>query len=509
MKKKILALGLVALCCASMLAFTSCKKSSGKEDEGNESSVQSIEGTTGIEYTLSDNGEYYVISGFNGTAKKVVCGDTYKDLPVKEIGNYAFFNTNIETLTIADSIEKIGEYAFFNCDYLYDVDFGTGLKVIDDYAFSACRSFVNVNLPEGVTHINACAFFSSGVINVNIPDSIEFIGLDAFDLCESLRVNRFDTALYLGNPNNKFAALIIIDDSVSEKSSCAVHKDTKIVASGAFKDYALESITIPNGVRGIGDLAFFNCSRLVSISLPDNLTTIGVSAFAYCNSLLSVNLPANLVELGDGAFSHCALTSIYVPDKVTAIKPYTFDSCKKLFHAYLGKSVKTIDTYAFNGCTTLSSVVIDVFNSKLEEIEAFAFNDCTKLSVLYLPSSLKAVEDKAFVDTLRTIYTLHTKESWVESGLSESSYVNNFNVYLLSKDAPTPNKDKTDFDGKYFFLTEDDRLVHWDYTWSYNGKVYTYSKVEPELNAAGTGYNGDYFFYNEEGAKVIWTYVAD
>lgn len=50
----------------------------------------------------------------------------------------------------------------------------------------------------------------------------------------------------------------------------------------------ITTIKIEDGVTGIGDFAFFECTGLTSVTLPDSVTNIGISAFEYCNSLTDV-----------------------------------------------------------------------------------------------------------------------------------------------------------------------------------------------------------------------------
>ena len=47
-----------------------------------------------ITFTLSDDGTYYIVSLCNAEATNIVIPHFYNDLPVKEIGDFAFTSCN-------------------------------------------------------------------------------------------------------------------------------------------------------------------------------------------------------------------------------------------------------------------------------------------------------------------------------------------------------------------------------------------------------------------------------
>ena len=357
---------------ASILAFTlaSCGETASQESTPTQESQQKVvvSGTNGLVYTLSEDGTYYIITGYNGTSRKVVCGDYYKDLPIKEIGDDAFRGTSVESVSVTTGIEKIGEYAFFGCKSLEKLNLGSTVTEIGEYAFSACSLLNNVILPEGFERICDKAFYKSiNLISISIPESITYIGCSAFEGCTNLQFSIYDNAQYLGNTDNKFVALISHN---SDKTSCSVNLDARVIAGGAFENSEeLVSVTVSSGVKTIGDRAFNDCAKLKDVSLPSTLESIGTSAFAYCKELNSINLPSSIVKIGDGAFSHSGLTSIYIPDSVDSINAYTFNGCHNLTEVEIGLCVNEIGVYAFNDCSNLYSVyriyaVGDIYASK-------------------------------------------------------------------------------------------------------------------------------------------------
>ena len=53
----------------------------------------------------------------------------------------------------------------------------------------------------------------------------------------------------------------------------------------------LTSITLPDSVKYIQDMAFYHCFNLTSVTVPSSLQTIGNEAFAYCYDLTALALP--------------------------------------------------------------------------------------------------------------------------------------------------------------------------------------------------------------------------
>ena len=60
---------------------------------------------------------------------------------------------------------------------------------------------------------------------------------------------------------------------------------------------------IREGVKVIGDHAFYACKSLTSINIPNSVTYIGNHAFRGCKTLTSINIPNSVTNIGNGAFS--------------------------------------------------------------------------------------------------------------------------------------------------------------------------------------------------------------
>lgn len=87
-------------------------------------------------------------------------------------------------------------------------------------------------------------------------------------------------------------------------------------------------------VTAIGYGAFWGCRNLTSVTIPNSVTSIGELAFGSTN-LTSITLPSDVTSIGKNAFADCSkLTSINIPSKVTSIGEYTFQRCTSLKRIY-------------------------------------------------------------------------------------------------------------------------------------------------------------------------------
>lgn len=187
MKKKIfLAVVAITIAIISVLSISSCIDLSawmGLEETFSDDFLRG-----GLEYTLSDDGSYYFVSGieYNSFNEYTVL-DTYKGLPVKLIDSNAFENCNATKIVIPDSVETIGSFAFRDCKNLESITLGNGVTAIYNSAFSGCSSLTSITIPKSVTNIFWYAFSNcTSLTSVTIPRGVANIGWGAFSNCTSL-----------------------------------------------------------------------------------------------------------------------------------------------------------------------------------------------------------------------------------------------------------------------------------------------------------------------------------
>lgn len=163
---------------------------------------------------------------------------------------------------------------------------------------------------------------------------------------------------YIGNETE-----IIVPDGVKE------------IGEAAFFRCNAETIILPNSLRKIGEGAFRSCGQLNELLIPDSVTTIGKEAFMW-SGITQIRLPKKLSAIRDNTFQGCKLEEIALPEKVKSIGRSAFEDCYQLRHVTLPTSLKKIGEKAFRECSNLKEINLasDV------EIGDNAFALCDKLS---------------------------------------------------------------------------------------------------------------------------------
>lgn len=156
----------------------------------------------------------------------------------------------------------------------------------------------------------------------------------------------------------------------------------------------VQSISMPDTVKTIGESAFYDCRSLTKIELSSKVTKIGESAFESCYSLKKVDLPSALKKMGCDIFNDCSsLRSINIPEGITVIPEGAFDGCTKLEIVDWHEGIKEIQSYVFRDCDTITEAG---FPEGITEIADHLFEDCDKLQTVYIPRGVKKIGAYAF-----------------------------------------------------------------------------------------------------------------
>ncbi len=201
MKKFICAAAAIAVGICSVVSLGGCKA-----------------GEAIVEYTLSEDETYFIVSGVSGDKlglKELVVPAEKDGKPVKEIGDDAFFQccdlvrvtlpeNTIEKLgarafafcafdsfVIPDSVTYIGYGAFGACDYLTEITVPESVTTLEPLAFYGCQSLKKAYVKADITTLNTKVFYnpvytqggetytSTSLTELYLPASLEKIHEDA------------------------------------------------------------------------------------------------------------------------------------------------------------------------------------------------------------------------------------------------------------------------------------------------------------------------------------------
>jgi len=114
-------------------------------------------------------------------------------------------------------------------------------------------------------------------------------------------------------------------------------------------------VTIPTGVAGIGNNAFFYCTSLTSVTIPSTVTSIGDQAFYGCSSLASVSIAPGVTSIGSDSFSYCdSLVNLFLPSTVQHLGEYAVDglSLQGIYFYGNAPQVDPSASFEWDGVTT-------------------------------------------------------------------------------------------------------------------------------------------------------------
>jgi sugar lactone lactonase YvrE len=376
------------------------------------------------DYFYTKNNGTITIASYTGTDTAVIIPSAINGLPVKSIGDNAFYNHSaLTSVTIPDGVTNIGNWAFFNCTSLTHLTMGNNVNNIQDNAFYNCTGLISIAIPNSVTNIGSWAFYNcrslttatigNSVRNIGsnafsfctdlssaiLPDSVIRIGDHAYFSCESM------TNLWLGN-----SVTSIEDDAFygcTYVPAATIPNSVTNIGSAAF-DYctSLTGVTIPNGIPSIKDYTFFNCTALTNIMIGSSVRSVGNHALLNCASLTNITVdPLNIFLAGvDGVlfdrdirtliqFPGGRSGSYTIPNSVTNIADAAFSNCRNLTRVDTGNNVLNIGNQTFTDCISLSTVTIP---DSVVAIGNSAFEDCVSLSSITIPNGVTNIGYGAF-----------------------------------------------------------------------------------------------------------------
>lgn len=400
------------------------------------------------------NGEKVVrIVEYIGTATEVVIPSTIEGYPVRLVDDTGFREKKVVSITLPNTLTM--GFTFWSC--LKNVVFAEGTERIPSKILFY-SDIESVTIPDSVKEIGSCAFCGcSKLKEVRLPSELEWIGDGAFSGAGITSIVIPKKVRYIGRgalkAGNLESVVMEYNDTILETEKDGAYRYQCEIADEAFAwCNKLVNVELSENVVKIGSDVFLNCRSLTALKLPESIKTIGSDFITY-TSIQSITVPKNLVgaqyafngaeSLESVIFEEgikkipeyiCAVSSVYVsnicsvsvPDTVTEIGAGAFMYCRKLPSLEFSDNVRKIEHNAYTGCTGLTSVKIGKANYRMEpkayNLEAWqnqdkgseisvslglsfndcvfirseAFKDCTSLREVAISGNVSDIESNAF-----------------------------------------------------------------------------------------------------------------
>ena len=189
----------------------------------------------GVSYRTFDGKTARVVS-VDDDVKDIIIPDNVTiqgmEVAVNQINVQAFARSAVETIVVGDNVEKIMDLAFMECSKLRSVTLGANVSKCDYSVFNACYALEKIS----VSSENATFFDDNGVLYENID-----------------KENR---------------TLVHYPSTCADEEYEILNRTTSVAISAFEKAINLKLVTFPDGVREIGDDAFYGHNTALVIAAP-------------------------------------------------------------------------------------------------------------------------------------------------------------------------------------------------------------------------------------------------
>ncbi len=276
---------------------------------------------------------------------------------VKIIGRDAFKNSKIKEIDIPKGVTKL-DICAFSYSELERISLPDTLRVIESYAFSNCENLTELTIPKSVTDIDSGAF-------QDLPNCVITI-LNESDNEELFRIS---------------------DDAFAFGQLIPHIKEVRVPYGSVAMRYAVKAglkvTTFPCGPKKFGNPKKYHY-------IDDVFCCEGRTLHEYFGRLDIVHVPEGIHTIGERAFDFSKVKKVCLPKSVKRIAEGAFAYSKQL-EEITGKGVVEIDRRAFSSCENLTSVEFP----NLKKCYDISFEECNRLSRMniVIPSDAEIIEE--------------------------------------------------------------------------------------------------------------------
>ena len=248
---------------------------------------------------------------------KIICHEAFSCSQIEKvslpdslllIGGQAFCGCkNLKSIVIPNNVYRIGVQGFYSCESLCLINLSQSVNYIDDYGFSGCSSLCHIVIPENVDVLENNLFsFCKSLESVELPENLTKIGSNVFWNCKNLQsimipknVNEIEDNPFRGSGITEVTCKTPL--FVFENGFLMTADKKELVACLTRRKF----VSIPSSIRLIRSHAFNGCETIVQVFLPETLTDIKEYAFSECASLSELMIPSSVRSIQRGFLADC------------------------------------------------------------------------------------------------------------------------------------------------------------------------------------------------------------
>ncbi|AMC93717.1 hypothetical protein AOC36_06890 [Erysipelothrix larvae] len=275
------------------------------------------------DFNYDNNGKMISILGYKGSKKdgKLVIPSKIEGLPVEEIGEEAFRESNFSEIVLPSTLRIIRQSAFESCSKLISMIIPNSVKQIDSSAFCFCKSLESIVFPDGLQEISSdMCKFDDALRKVILPDSITAIHWGAFNYCFDLDEVRLPVNIqHLGNDafdsftaftNSSEISQLVVTNGISASIVGAEHVEAvnsifdRIDHSSYSRNKTIKSIVITEKTKLVEYQSFMHCTALERVEVMGKHTILKENCFSECRNLETLIL-ASFTNITADTLKNC------------------------------------------------------------------------------------------------------------------------------------------------------------------------------------------------------------
>lgn len=281
---------------------------------------------------------------------------------LEAIKSNAFANAeSLESFNFPKTVTEIGRNAFTGCTNMATATFheDADIQKIGEGAFADC-GLKSISIPKKVQTIEREAFRNCKVLNkIDVTEFTTEISPEAFKYCDKL------TDINVSKKNTVYSS---VDGYLLSKDKTELLIFPPGKANSKFT-------LLPPSIEKIGKFAFYDCQALTNVTIPNKVTTIGERAFGLCKNLNTItflcdaminpnniNQLENTMSFDDGKQAPEMFKNIDINVRKERLSEYSNNDFYKKF-----KSISPSFTEGHEEYIAVSANAVDMLSTKRED----------------------------------------------------------------------------------------------------------------------------------------------